>query len=277
MNLRSYLLVAALAASPALAQQQAAPGKTTEQQARSYVASAFITGAAPVIMSEKVAVSPALRQHLSLDPAADGPAVYKAIMDVTAGKQVTVRRAAADEIAQSEAPSPVSEQPIFAVEAGASTLIVQYDLGRDNISFVGLPGAVATATPVVAPTPPEKVADTPAVVPTAVSADPEKGTVVAQTPTPPPAPAETPKTEPAPAPATPTPAAEPQEKPLEVVEPQVPRTSKPPASAAVAPRPAQPVMSMQEPKLPPLKRDGPCVIKAVMSDQDLVNCGATPR
>jgi hypothetical protein len=27
---------------------------------------------------------------------------------------------------------------------------------------------------------------------------------------------------------------------------------------------------------PQLKRGGPCVIKPVMSDQDLVNCGATP-
>jgi len=33
----------------------------------------------------------------------------------------------------------------------------------------------------------------------------------------------------------------------------------------------------KEPKLPPLKPNGACVIKPVMSDQDLVNCGATPR
>jgi len=291
MSLRSYLLIAALAATPALAQQQqGAPQKTTEQQARSYVASAFITGAAPVIMSEKVMVSPALRQHLSLDPNADGPAVYKAMMNLTGGKQVMVRRAAADEISASEAPAPVSQQPIFAVEAGNATLIVQYDLAHDNISFVGLPGAVATAAPVMAPTPPEKMADTPAVIPTAAPAAPAAPTMVAQTPPPPPPP-------PAPAaPATgtvvpavgtvvepskptppPAPAAEPQQKPLQVVEPTIPRMSKPAAPVAVAPRPVQPPVSMQEPQLPPLKRSGPCVIKPVMSDQDLVNCGATPR
>lgn len=257
MNLRSYLLAAAIAASPALAQQPGAPQKTTEQQARSYVASAFITGAAPVIMSEKVSVSPALRQYLGLPPEADGPATYKAIMNITGGKPVTVRRAAADEISASEAPAPVSQQPIFALEAGSATLILQYDLGHDNISFVGLPGAVATAAPVMAPTPPEKVADTPAVVPTAAT-----GTVVTQTPPPP-----------APAPAAP--AAQPP-KPAQVVEPQVPRMTKPAATAAVAPRPVQPVASMQEPR-PLLKPNGPCVIKPVMSDQDLVNCGATPR
>src|SRR5437763_15776821 len=98
MTLSRYLLVAAFVAAPAWAQQQGAPQKTTEQQARSYVASAFITGAAPVIMSEKVIVSPALRQYLNLAPEADGPAAYKAIMSVTTGKPVTVRRAAADEI-----------------------------------------------------------------------------------------------------------------------------------------------------------------------------------
>src|SRR5512142_2265597 len=121
MNLRRYFLFAAIAVSPAFAQQQ--PAKTTEQQARTYVASAFTTGAAPAIMSEKVAVSPALRQHLNLDPAADGLAVYKAMMKFTAGKPVTVRRAAADEVAASEAPAPVAEQPVFALEAGDSTLL----------------------------------------------------------------------------------------------------------------------------------------------------------
>jgi hypothetical protein len=233
MNLRSYLAIAAIAASPAFAQQQqGAPQKTTEQQARSYVASAFITGAAPVIMSQKVSVSPALRQHLSLD-----------------------------EISASEAPAPVSQQPIFAVEAGSATLIVQYDLGHDNISFVGLPGAVATSAPVMAPTPPEKVADTPVVVPTAAPV-PAVGTVV-------------------PAAGTvvdaPKPAPTPEQKPMQVVEPTIPRAAKPAPAAAVAPRPAQPVVMMQEPKLPPLKPNGACVIKPVMSDQDLVNCGATPR
>lgn len=261
MSLRSYLVIAAIAAAPALAQQQqGAPQKTTEQQARSYVASAFITGAAPVIMNEKVMVSPALRQHLSLEPNADGATVYKAMMNITGGKPVTVRRAAADEISASEAPAPVSQQPIFAVEAGSATLIVQYDLGHDNISFVGLPGAVATSAPVMTPTPPEKMADTPA-APAPV--------VVAQTPPPPPAAGtvvEAPKPEPAP-----------EQKPLQVVEPSIPRTTKPAPIAAVAPRPAEPVPMMQEPKLPPLKPNGACVIKPVMSDQDLVNCGATPR
>src|SRR4051794_10004879 len=114
MTLSRYVLVAAFVAAPALAQQQATPARTTEQQARSYVASALITGAAPTVMSDKVMISPALRQRLDLGPDANGAAVYKAIMGVTGGKPVQVRRAADDEIAQSEAPAAVSEQPIFA-------------------------------------------------------------------------------------------------------------------------------------------------------------------
>jgi hypothetical protein len=133
---------------------------------------------------------------------------------------------------------------VFALEAGNATLIVQYDLERDNISFVGLPGAVATATPVTAPAPPEKMADTPA-IPAAAPAAAALGS---------------------------------EQKPQQVVEPTVPRMAKPAAQAPVAtPRPAQPMMSMQEPPQPPLKRSGPCVINPVMSDQDLVNCGARPR
>src|SRR5919206_2208295 len=114
MSVRASLLVIALLAAPAFAQQQAT--RTTEGQARSYVASAFISGAAPVIMSDKVILSPALRQLLKLPAESDGQEAYKALMKVTGDKQLVVRRAARDEISISEAPAPPSEQPIFAVE-----------------------------------------------------------------------------------------------------------------------------------------------------------------
>lgn len=68
-----------------------------------------------------------------------------------------------------------------------------------------------------------------------------------------------------------------------VVEPKAPAKAKPAArkraakanakvEAAAAPKP--PVLAASE---PPLKPSGPCVIKPVMSDQDLVNCGARPQ
>lgn len=62
--------------------------------------------------------------------------------------------------------------------------------------------------------------------------------------------------------------------PYSTVEPREPQFSKPSS------RP--PVYGVAEPRLPGSskpapKPDGPCVIKPVMSDQDLANCGATPR
>jgi hypothetical protein len=264
MTLHRYLLIAALAAAPALAQQ---PAKTTEQQARSYVASAFITGAAPTVMSDKVTVSPALRQALGLPADANGAAVYKALINMTANKPVQVRRAVVDEVAQSQAPAPISEQPLFTVEAGDTTLYVQYDLARDNISFVGAPSSVAMASPVVAPTPPQKVSE-PAI---AEAPRPAPAAPAAQPPAPAPAPSIA--TAPAPAPS----AAAPQPKPLQVVEPQIPRMApKAAAPTAVAAAAPQRPVYQEEPR-PVLKKSGPCDIKPVMTDQDLVNCGATPR
>src|SRR5437867_5691593 len=155
-----FLFAALFATSQAFA-QQAAPAKTTERQALSYVASAFVTGAAPMVLSESVTVSPELRQRLGLAPAADSRAVYQALAALTAGKPVQVRRAEPDEIAKAQAPA-APDKPLFALESGDTTLILQYDLERDNVAFIGLPGAVAVAAPVVAPAPPQKVPGEPA-------------------------------------------------------------------------------------------------------------------
>src|SRR2546430_440391 len=237
-----FLFAALFATSQAFA-QQAAPAKTTEQQARSYVASAFVTGAAPMVLSESVTVTPELRQRLGLAPEADSRAVYRALAALTAGKPVQVRPAEPDEVAKAQAPA-APDKPLFALESGDTTLILQYDLERDNVAFIGLPGAVAVAAPVVAPAPPQKLPE--------VAAQP-------------------------PQPAAPPPPAVAASKPapvLQVVEPQVPRAVKPAAPAA---RPA-PAAAAQVPESRPLlHKTGACEIKPVMSDQDLVNCGATPR
>ncbi|HEY3076342.1 MAG TPA: hypothetical protein VGJ74_14305 [Burkholderiales bacterium] len=243
-----FLFAALVATSQVFAQQSPPSGKTTEQQARSYVTSAFVTGAAPMVLSESVTVSPELRQRLGLAPEADSRAVYQALVALTAGKPVQVRRAAPDEVAKAQAPA-APDKPMFALESGDATLILQYDLERDNVAFIGLPGAVAVAAPVVAPAPPQKL--------------PEVAAQPMQPAAPPPPAAEASK----PAPV------------LQVVEPQVPRAVKPAAPAA---RPAPPAARAQAPasqpeSRPPLRKTGACEIKPVMSDQDLVNCGATPR
>lgn len=65
-----------------------------------------------------------------------------------------------------------------------------------------------------------------------------------------------------------------------VVEPKVPPKAKPrakaksKAKAKTAPSLGSPVVQAR--LEPELKANGPCVIKPVMTDQDLVNCGATP-
>src|SRR5258708_22946851 len=129
---RCLLLAAALAAGAALAQQPQPPGKTTEQQARSYVASAFMTGAAPLILSEDANVSPALRQRLGLAPDANSRAVYQAIVTLTGGKAVQVRRASPEEGTMAQAPS-APEKPVFAIRAHHATLSLQDDPTRATI------------------------------------------------------------------------------------------------------------------------------------------------
>lgn len=66
-------------------------------------------------------------------------------------------------------------------------------------------------------------------------------------------------------------------------EPEAARRAAKPAAAPVEkPKPAAVVVRPRAPPVaaetePPLKRTGPCVIKPVMTDEDLVNCGARPR
>lgn len=244
-------LAFSLASSTAFAQSP--PGKTTEQQARSYIVSAFMTGAAPMVIAEDATITPDARQRLGVPATSDTRTVYQAIVDASRGAPPTARTPTPDEVAKSNAPQEAGK-PLFAVDAGDTTLVVQYDLQRDAISFVGQPGGpVAVATPVAQPPAPEKVPEAP----------------------PPPPAAEAPKPAPAPVPDPVVEAPKPPPLTPQVVEPREPRMVKP-APAAPKPAPVQAARSA-EPRMPPLRANGPCVIKPVMSDQDLVNCGATPR
>lgn len=227
MKTSSLVLALTLASAvPALAQQTPSTAKTTEQQARSYVLSAFMTGSAPMILSEDVTVTPELRERLKLAPEAGSRMLYQELVRITSGKPLSVRPAIREEIANAQAHTEFGK-PLFTVETGRDALVVQYDLERDVISFVGQPIAVpvATTAPVKEPAAPE---------------------------------------------ATPV---SPQAPALQVVEPQVPGAAVAPAAA---PAPA-PTAQAQARPAPTMKATGPCVIKPVMTDQDLVNCGATPR
>ncbi|MFN2643473.1 MAG: hypothetical protein ABR570_00640 [Burkholderiales bacterium] len=298
--IKTTLLAAMLAASPAMAQQPAA--KTTEQQARSYIASAFITGAAPLLISEDVVVQPELRAKLALPTDANSRVVYQALVNLTNGRPVQVRPAIRDEVLKSQVLAGPGK-PVFALEAGATTLVLQYDLERDNVSFVGQPMAIAAAAPAAEPQALQKMIDTPPAAPAeaqapaapvpaelpAVSTDSQPPAPAASAPaaapdmTPSPAAATAAVADPAPVPA-PAPLAVPEApKPgLQLVEPQTPRIApvEAPAtkSASAAPAAATLVRARIPMAMPPLPQpNGACVIKPVMSDQDLVNCGATPR
>ena len=60
-----------------------------------------------------------------------------------------------------------------------------------------------------------------------------------------------------------------------VVEPKAPAKAKPAARKRAAKANAKGKPAAMA-RADALKANGPCVIKPVMSDQDLVNCGATP-
>jgi hypothetical protein len=220
--LRVLLLAAALAFAPAWAQQT----KTTDQQARSYILSAFMTGAAPAVLSDDVKVPQTLRERLALAPESDSRAVYFALVRLTAGKSFHVRPARGDEMELTETETRPGK-PVFALEVSDSTFVMQYDLERDFVTqLADASRPVAVTAPVSTPEPPQPIAE----------------------------------------PAAP--------RAMQVVEPREPRITKP-AQQATNPPALQ--VTREEPRLPPLRPTGPCVVKPVMSDQDLVNCGATPR
>lgn len=97
---KTIFLLLALSAAPALAQQPTP--KTSEQQARTYITSAFMTGAAPLILSEDVVVQPELRQRLKLPEDANSRTVYQALVNLTRGKLLQVRPAIRDEVLKSQ-------------------------------------------------------------------------------------------------------------------------------------------------------------------------------
>jgi hypothetical protein len=299
MRLPHLIILAAVLGCPAAWAQQAQPiTKTTEQQARSYILSAFMTGAAPAILSETAKVDPGLRLRLGVPAEADSRAVYYNLVRLTAGKSLTVRPAKIDELDMTQTQVEPT-RPVFSLDVSDSTFVLQYDLEKDSVTTLAdATRPVAVTAPVTAPTPPQPIADSteaakpaaepatspapelaPALAAPVVAEEPAKPAPEAVTTT---APEPAAPAAPAAAVAAPEPAkaAEPEPQPgarVQTVEPREPRLAPPAPAKAAAPQPAPVKVSREQPRLPPLKPNGACVIKPVMSDQDLVNCGATPR
>jgi len=156
----------------------AAAQTPTEAQARSYVHSAFVTGAAPAILSTEVAISPGLRERLALPPEASAEKVYETLFAHTDGKSIRVRSSSAQDAPIAAARA--AGRPVFAVEAGDASFAVVYDLQRNHVAFVALLGEAAP----VAAAPPPAPAPPPSMVPVAGVARPQPQMVqVAAVPT----------------------------------------------------------------------------------------------
>lgn len=132
----------------------AAAQNPTEAQARSYVHSAFLTGAAPAILSTEIAISPGLRERLALPPEPSAEKVYETLFARTDGKSIRVRSSSGQEAPLAMARA--AGRPVFAVEAGDASFAVVYDLQRNHVAFAALLGEAApvAAAPPPAPAPP---------------------------------------------------------------------------------------------------------------------------
>jgi outer membrane protein OmpA-like peptidoglycan-associated protein len=106
----------------------------TEAQARYFIYAALLTQAAPDIVADTVELGPELARL----PRGEGAKVYQALVAMTDGKPLAVRKATPEEVrAYGARPGLRQKQPLYAVDAGNLELLVQYDLQGNVISFVG--------------------------------------------------------------------------------------------------------------------------------------------
>jgi outer membrane protein OmpA-like peptidoglycan-associated protein len=110
----------------------------TAAQARAYIYGAFLTQAAPGILADDVKLGPELEQRLKLSSGTDSGKVYEALVSLTDGKLLDVRRATDDEVSgYGMVPGLDLALPIYTLVAGDQKFLVQYDLQANAIPFVG--------------------------------------------------------------------------------------------------------------------------------------------
>jgi len=229
------LLIAGLAlAAPAMAQL---PGTAPPAvQADAHIFSAFTTRTDPRLLADNVALGPALRGQIGEEK--DSSRIYDALMAGVAGKPVRSRTLSIGEAAGYASLGVNAVDPVVLVEADDLRLLMQYSIAEKNVAFVEqLAGAPVALTPQAAPKP-----------------EPIVERALPTEPPPPP---------PAPPASVVAPAAKPAAAPSPRTAPVAPVAAVPAAPTPAAPRPAQ--------------RSGPrgeCVIKPVMSEDDLWNCSA---
>ena len=110
----------------------------TAAQARAYIYGAFLTQAAPGIIAENVKLGPELEQRLKLPAGAGSDKVYEALVRLTDGKPLDVRRSTDDEVAGYGSVAGLNPAlPSYTLQAGEQRFLVQYDLQANAIPFVG--------------------------------------------------------------------------------------------------------------------------------------------
>ena len=141
-TIRIGWLIALVLGSVQIAFAQRRP--PTEAEALAYIYSAFLTQADPAVMANPVVLGPELQRELVLPANADGAKVYDALIERAGKNPVDVRRATLQEVAaygERRGLDGKSGRPLYTVEAGDLRFLVQYDLQRVRISYVGRLGA----------------------------------------------------------------------------------------------------------------------------------------
>ena len=139
MNTRvAAVLIAALTGALAAGLVWAQARGATAAQARAYIHGAFLTQAAPGILSDNVRLGPELEKRLNLPAGSDSGKIYEALVALTDGKSLDVRRATDDEVSgYGMVPGLDLALPIYTLVAGDQKFLVQYDLQANAIPFVG--------------------------------------------------------------------------------------------------------------------------------------------
>jgi hypothetical protein len=202
-----------------------------------HVMSAFVSRADPGVLAENVRLGPALRAEFGAD--ADSRRIYAALLERTADKPLRVRPVPADEAAGYASLVGGPGELLLVLEAGDAAFLMQYALKQKDVVFVEQLRGPKVELPPQAPAP---AAVTP--VPMAPEPPPAAAPVVIEKPKP--APIAVPK---------PAPVAVPKPAPVVVPKP----------APVVVPKPAPA-------RAEPSKPRGECVIKPVMTDDDLYNC-----
>jgi hypothetical protein len=208
-------------------------------EAEAHVLSALTSRADPRMLADGVRLGPTLAGQLGADT--DRRKAYEALIERTTGQRLRVNVVPPADAAGYANLVGDAAGPLILVEAGELALLLQYALPTKNVTFVeqlrGPSPQAAAAPPAPEVEAPELPAEAPHVEPV----------VALPLPDAPPAPE--------------VPAAAAVERPKPAAKP---KPAPAPAPVVASPRPAP-------------KPRGECVVKPVMSEDDLYNCSAPAR